>query len=51
MGDIKEKSKEQLAEELQRARKESVDLLFENASLRKQIERLMKVVAFLTKGE
>jgi ribosomal protein L29 len=51
MEDENEKKKEQLEKELKSLQKAQMDLIVENASLRKQIERLMKVVAFLTKGE
>ncbi len=46
-----DKTKEQLNKELSGYRKECLDLLEENASLRKQVDRLIKVIAFLTKGE
>jgi esterase/lipase len=51
MEEVENKTKEQVEKELKKARKEYMDLLLENASLRKQVERLMKVIAFLTKGE
>lgn len=44
MEEVENKTKEQVE-------KEYMDLLLENSSLRKQVERLMKVIAFLTKGE
>jgi septal ring factor EnvC (AmiA/AmiB activator) len=46
-----DKTKEQLNKELNKSQKECLDLLKENSSLRKQVDRLMKVIAFLTKGE
>lgn len=36
---------------IEELKKENMDLLIERAKLKKQIERLMKVIKFLTEGE
>ncbi|MCI6191194.1 MAG: hypothetical protein MR691_14915 [Clostridium sp.] len=51
MEKIKNKSKEQLLEELKKEKRDNLKLIVENSALIKQVDRLLKVVDFLTKGE
>jgi hypothetical protein len=48
LNEVKMKDTKKIIEEL---KKENMDLLIERAKLKKQIERLMKVIKFLTEGE
>ena len=51
MDQTKGKNKEQLAKDLNKVNAECLNLLTENAALRNQVKKLIKVIEFLTKGE